>query len=138
MNCHRTEIKSMRSDKEKNIVTPYISIIIPVYNSEMTISRCLDSILNQSLVKEKYEIVIVNDGSTDRTEELCENYKEQYNNIHIISQKNQGVVIARTVGAENASGEYIMSIDSDDSVEEGYLEYIYENLSRQKPDMAVW
>ena len=89
-----------------------ISIIIPVYNAEKYLKCCLDSILNQSY--KNLEIIIINDGSTDNSLKVIEEYKKNDNRIILISQKNQGVSKSRNNGLELATGDYIMFIDPDD------------------------
>lgn len=91
-----------------------MSIIIPVYNAETYISNCLDSILNQTY--EKIELIIIDDGSTDNTKVLCENYIKKDNRIRMIFQENSGPSVARNKGIEAAKGEYIQFVDSDDII----------------------
>lgn len=93
-----------------------ISIVIPVYNTEKYIERCIESVLQQKY--ENKEIIVVNDGSTDKTEEKINKYKEQ---IKYIKKANGGLSDARNVGIANATGKYIMFIDSDDYIEEDLL-----------------
>lgn len=92
-----------------------ISIIVPVYNSEKYINRCLDSILNQTY--KDLEIVLVNDGSTDQSLSILENYAAIDSRIKVVSQQNQGVAVARNTGLDNATGNYILYVDSDDWIE---------------------
>jgi glycosyltransferase involved in cell wall biosynthesis len=91
------------------------SIIIPVYNSEKTIKRCIDSITSQK--RNDVEIIIINDGSTDMSESFCENLKKEYNNIVCIHKENGGVSSARNSGLLVARGKYVMFVDSDDYVD---------------------
>lgn len=104
-----------------------LSIIVPAYNCEKYIDECIESIIKQK--NNLIEIIIINDGSTDKTLEKCENLQKQYQNIKIINQKNSGVSYSRNIGIENASGKYIMFVDSDDYLEENSLEKIQELLS---------
>lgn len=97
-----------------------VSIIVPVYNSENYIDRCLESILGQTY--EDLEIVLVNDGSTDRSKEIMERYAAKDERIKIVSQKNQGVAAARNTGLDNVTGDYILYVDSDDWIEKNMLE----------------
>lgn len=94
-----------------------VSFLIPAYNAEWTIERCLDSILNSSLEKDKYEIIVWNDGSIDHTEEIVKRYASKYNNILLITKPNQGVAEVRKSLFAMANGEYIWQCDSDDYVE---------------------
>ena len=105
-----------------------ISIIIPVYNCEKYISAAIESIINQP-VFHLCEMIIVNDGSTDKTAEICEKYVQEHEHIKLIRQENQGVSVARNVGIQNSSGEYIMFLDADDCYVEGVLdEQVLEEL----------
>ena len=92
-----------------------ISFIIPLYNCEKYIKKCLDSLVNQTI--ENKEIIIINDGSTDSSLEICNNYSKKYNFIKIINQKNAGQSIARNVGIRLAKGKYIQFVDADDYVD---------------------
>lgn len=92
-----------------------VSVLIPAYNAEKTINRCLDSILAQTYCG--IEVIIVNDGSTDNTLSICLNYAEKDKRIIVYNQTNQGVSAARNTGLRNASGDYILYVDSDDWIE---------------------
>ena len=91
-----------------------ISIVIPVYNAEMTIKQCLESIICQ--VNEDVEILLVNDGSTDNSESICNSYVEKYSFISLINKNNGGVSSARNEGIKNARGKYLITLDSDDEL----------------------
>lgn len=93
-----------------------LSIIIPMYNVEMYIANCLDSILSSDLPTDSYEIIIINDGSTDSGPSIVEDYLKQYHNIHYITQENQGQSTARNQGIKVSKGEYIWFIDADDKI----------------------
>lgn len=93
----------------------YISIIIPVYNTEKYIERCLQSVLAQTY--QQFEIIIVDDGSTDGSIEICKKYAFKTSQIKIIQIKNSGLSVARNVGIRNASGDYICFVDSDDWID---------------------
>ena len=99
-------------------MTDSVSIVIPAYNAEKTIIRCLDSIVNQTY--KNLEILVINDGSKDKTQELVESYKDE--RIILINKENGGVSSARNKGIEVATGEYITFIDSDDYVAHDYIE----------------
>lgn len=98
----------------KNIV---LSIVIPVYNLEKYIERCLDSCLDQNLDKDLYEIICVDDGSSDGTYDILENYSAKYTNVKVVHTKNQGVVKARNHGLTLVQGEYIWFVDGDDWIQ---------------------
>lgn len=95
------------------------SVIIPAYNAEHTIRRCLDSLLNQP--HENAELIIINDGSTDTTGEICREYASRHGCIRYFEKENGGVASARNLGLDNAVGEYILFVDSDDYVTENYF-----------------
>ncbi|MCF7560043.1 glycosyltransferase [Sabulilitoribacter multivorans] len=101
-----------------------LSIIIPLYNVEKYVSTCLDSILNQGLNEKEYEILIINDGSTDNSLEIVENFEQKYSHIHVYSKKNGGVGSARNKGIDLAKGQYIYFIDPDDYLADNVLEII--------------
>lgn len=109
MTSERTENASIDICDKK-----ILSIIIPAYNTETYIDECIQSCVKQNLDSEKYEIIIINDGSTDRTLEIAERWAEKHRNIKVLSQENQGQSVARNAGLNVASGKYIMFVDSDD------------------------
>lgn len=110
-----------------------ISIIIPAYNREKTIEKCINSLIPQ--LKSNIEIIIVDDGSSDNTVSLCEKYAN--NNIKLIKQEHGGVSAARNSGIESAKGKYITFIDSDDYVGKNYIE-ILENAVKNKPQFVIF
>lgn len=99
-----------------------LSIIIPVYNVEKYISRCLDSVYNQNISEDLFELVVVNDGTPDNSMEIVQQYASAHSNIRIINQYNGGVSKARNTGIDSSYGEYITFLDSDDELKEGGLE----------------
>ena len=92
----------------------FISFIVPVYNACKTLRRCVDSLRNQGLTEEDYEIILVNDGSTDGSGALCEDLSAGHLNTRILTQKNGGLSVARNAGIRMARGEYICFVDADD------------------------
>ena len=104
------------------------SIIVPVYNVEKYIEKCLESILNQTY--DNFEIIVINDGSTDNSKKILDNYKTN-KKIKIINQDNQGLSIARNNGLGAASGDYILFIDSDDYIEEELLSTLNKNINNE-------
>jgi len=112
---------------------PLISVIIPAYNAERYLGRCLDSIINQTY--ENLEIIVVNDGSVDTTQKIVEEYAKKDSRVRIIRQANKGLVAARKAGVEAASGEYISAVDSDDWVSADRYEYVYEEGIRAGADV---
>lgn len=100
---------------------PLLSVVIPVYNVEQFIDECVYSIFNQGMDEDKFEIILINDGSTDESLARCHDIANRYSNIAIIDQKNAGQSAARNKGIEHAKGDYIYFIDSDDYLRSGYL-----------------
>lgn len=112
-----------------------ISVIIPMYNAEKYIEECIKKILNQTI--NNFEIVIVNDGSTDNSVEICNKYAELDNRIKVISISNSGVSNARNVGFRESIGDYILWIDADDMMKENMLELLYNNIENLKADIST-
>lgn len=112
------------------------SIIIPVYNAEAYLSDCLSSISNQPFTD--YEVLLINDGSTDNSEQLCKKYSERDARFKLHSQKNSGSLAARKAGVSLAQGEYIMFLDADDSWQPNTLESIDTLIRENKPDLLVF
>lgn len=110
-----------------------ISVLIPVYNSEKHIARCIKSIINQTY--SNIEIVIVNDGSTDGTQNIIEELDEK--RIKLINIQNKGVANARNQALANATGEYITFVDSDDYIQNDYIQILYENMKKYEADITV-
>lgn len=111
-----------------------ISVLIPAYNAEKYLEKCIKSITGQSL--KNIEIIIVNDGSTDKTLEILEKLKESDNRIKVINQSNKGVSVVRNNALKYAKGEYISWIDSDDWIDES-LEEIYNKAKQENADIVV-
>ncbi|KDE41136.1 Glycosyltransferase [Nitrincola lacisaponensis] len=107
------------------------SIIIPAFNSEKYIGRCLNSILKQNSTE--YEVIVVNDGSEDDTLNEIKKFEESLN-IKIINNNNQGVSCARNIGLDNSKGQYVIFIDSDDYILPGYLEYLNKLVANKEYD----
>lgn len=104
-----------------------LSIIVPVYNAEKWLHRCVDSLLNQDLLREEYEIILVDDGSKDASPQICDEYAAAYSGlVCVIHQPNGGVSMARNAGLDAAVGEYVMFVDSDDFIEPNCLHKIVE------------
>lgn len=101
-----------------------ISIIIPVYNAESTLRQCVESILSQDF--EDYELLLIDDGSTDGSPALCDEYMKRDSHVSVVHKKNGGVSSARNVGLQQAKGEWITFIDSDDYISASYLNAIEE------------
>lgn len=117
---------------ENNIL---LSIIIPCYNSDRFIAKTLDMLINQGL--QSCEVIVINDGSTDRTAEIVSGYTRNYSNIHLISKCNEGVSVARNTGINVANGEYIHFLDSDDTLSPGTLTFFKEMIG-SNPDTEMF
>lgn len=102
-----------------------ISVVIPIYNQGRFLEKCLKSIVTQTY--DNYEVILVNDGSTDESLDICRNY-EIFPNVTLVKQPNKGVSVARNVGISLATGTWVTFIDGDDYVDEKYLETLYENV----------
>ncbi|MGL4986220.1 MAG: glycosyltransferase [Treponemataceae bacterium] len=119
------------AEKKQN---PFFSILIPVYNTEEYLRRCLSSVLNQSF--DNFEVIIVNDASPDNAKSLLAEYAERDKRIKIINHsKNEGLLVARITGMEQATGDYILFLDSDDYFELTALEVLHKNLHNNPCDM---
>ena len=112
-----------------------VSIIIPVYNAEKTLCRCLDSLVVQTY--EDVEIILVNDGSVDSSRNICETYRDKYSQIILINQENAGPATARNVGIDSASGKYISFVDADDYVECGMIEEMVNAAETNHAEMVI-
>ena len=113
-----------------------ISVIVPVYNVEKTLDRCINSILNQTF--KDFEIILVNDGSTDGSGRLCDEYAKRYNNIKVIHKENEGLGPTRNRGIIEAQGEYIYHCDSDDWIKEDLLEKAYNRIEETGADFVIF
>lgn len=112
-----------------------VSIIIPIYNAEKYLKRCLDTVVNQTF--KNLEIILVNDGSTDDSLRIMNEYKGNYNNIEIINQQNAGQGSARNKGISVAKGEYITFADADDWLSVNYVEVLYHEIKSNNADISV-
>jgi len=112
-----------------------ISIIVPVYNVEDYLRPCLDSILNQSL--SDFEVILVDDGSTDHCGAICDEYAEKDDRVSVIHQSNGGLSAARNSGLDVATGEYILFVDSDDQIHPAMLQTLYEALLSGDYDFSM-
>ncbi len=111
-----------------------ISVVVPVYNVEKILPYSLESIINQTY--KKLEIIIVNDGSTDSSPEICNEYAKKDGRIKLINQKNKGLSGARNAGIDVANGKYISFIDSDDVISSNFFSYLYKLIVETKSDIA--
>lgn len=114
---------------------PLVSILVPVYNVEEYLGKCLDSIIGQTL--HNIEIICVNDGSTDNSLEILERYRKKDNRIRIINKANGGLPSARNAGLDVAKGKYVGFVDSDDYIEKNMFQKLYEVAKRDKSEIVV-
>lgn len=112
-----------------------ISIIVPVYNAESFLKRCIDSIMAQTF--NDYELILINDGSTDRSEDICLQFAHKDSRIKYFRQPNQGVSMARNNGVEVSCGKYIAFIDADDYVLPEYLNELYSIITNNYAEMSL-
>lgn len=115
-----------------------LSIIVPIYNVEPFLRKCLHSLEQQDLAPERYEVILVNDGSTDHSGELCTELAKQYENIKVIEQENQGVSAARNTGMDAARGKYMMFVDSDDYIEPDVIGRVVEVAERNQVELCFF
>ena len=105
-----------------------ISIIVPIYNDEKYLKRCIESILKQTYTN--IELILINDGSEDKSLEICEEYKKNDNRIIIVNKENEGVSVARNIGIEKATGELISFVDADDYLEITFLQELFNIMKK--------
>lgn len=113
---------------------PLISVIVPVYNGQDYLLKCIDSIKSQTY--QNLEIIIINDGSTDGTDEICQKLMQDNDNIFVITMDDKGVSAARNAGIDLAKGAYITFVDADDRLLPGMIQSLYESLIRTKSSIA--
>ncbi len=116
-------------------MTKALSIIVPVYNVESYLSRCLDSIINNDL--SNIEVIVINDGSTDNSGSICDEYAKKYNEIRVFHKANGGLSDARNFGISKSTAKYLWFIDSDDFIEENSIKKIINLLQEYNPEVLV-
>lgn len=112
-----------------------VSIVVPIYNVELYLTKCLDSLIKQTY--QNIEIILVNDGSTDNSKQICLEYVNKDKRIKYIEKKNGGLSDARNVGIDNANGNYLVFVDSDDYVNVNFISNLYLNLKETNSDISV-
>ncbi len=112
-----------------------VSIIVPVYNVEKYIKTCLDSIINQTY--KNIEILLIDDGSTDNSGKICDEYSKKDKRIKVFHKENGGLSSARNYGIDRAKGDYLTFIDSDDTLELDYIEYLYNLIKKYNTDLSI-
>ena len=113
---------------------PLISVIVPIYNVEEYLNRCVESIVNQTY--QKLEIILVDDGSPDNCPRMCDDWAKKDSRIKVIHKENGGLSDARNAGMKITTGEYISFIDSDDYIETCMIEILYEAIKKYDCDIA--
>lgn len=124
-------MKGMLSQKQDDLIT----VIIPVYNVERELPRCVKSVLKQTY--KNLEVILVDDGSTDGSSGLCDEFRRMDNRCKVYHTSNNGLSAARNYGIARANGDYVTLVDSDDYVDEDYIEYLYQLLQDSGFDLAV-
>ena len=114
---------------------PEVSVIIPVYNSEKYVEKCICSVMAQTLPE--LEIIIINDGSTDESGRILRELAQKDSRIVLLEQENQGVAAARNQGVEKATGKYLTFVDGDDYLQEDYIELMYNLAEKETLDMVI-
>ena len=112
-----------------------VSIVIPIYNVEAYLKQCLETIVNQTYPN--LEIILVNDGSPDKSEEICKEFFKRDSRIRYVRQVNGGLSAARNTGIDLATGDYITFVDPDDWVTEDYVETLYTQLKKYEADVSI-
>lgn len=112
-----------------------LSIIVPIYNVEQYLSKCVESLLHQDLSPEEYEIILVDDGSPDRCGDICEEFASRYSNVKVIHRENGGLSAARNSGIEVARGRYVQFVDPDDYLEPKVLKPLVMKMENEDLDV---
>ena len=119
------------------MITPFLSIIIPVYNVENYIFRCLTSLYSQDIEEELYEVIIVNDGTPDNSMTIVDEFVGIHSNLVIVNKKNGGVSSARNAGIELSRGKFLLFVDPDDTIAQDSLSKIYKRLSENFAEIII-
>ena len=112
-----------------------ISVIVPVYNVENYLTRCVDSILSQTY--KNIEILLIDDGSTDASGDICNEYCREDSRVSVVHQRNGGLASARNAGIDISTGEYLTFIDSDDYVSSYYIENLVNAIKKFNADLSI-
>lgn len=121
--------------EEKDMGRPKVSIIIPIYNTERYLKRCIESVIRQTL--SEIEIILVDDGSPDNSPSICDDYVRKDPRIRVIHQKNAGLGLSRNAGIEVATGEYVAFLDSDDYIEDDMYKSLYTGAKKKNADTCI-
>ena len=115
---------------------PLCSVIVPIYNNEAELPRCIESILNQDY--KNFELILIDDGSTDGSASVCEQYANKNSNIVFIHKQNGGAATARNLGISIAKGEYIFFVDSDDYVSNNFCSVAVDAFVKENVDIVIF
>lgn len=118
----------------KNVEGPLVSVVVPVYNIAEYLPNCIESIINQTY--KKLEILLVNDGSMDASERICQEYAKRDNRIKVVNKENGGLVSARKAGITRASGKYVINIDGDDWIELSMIQTLVDRIQRDDSEVV--
>lgn len=132
--CDGTDIKKWRNVTEENMIK--VSVIVPVYNVEEYLPRCLDSLIHQTMKEEELEVIVVDDGATDHSSEIIEEYAKKSPRIRAVHKENGGLSDARNYGLPFARGEYVGYVDSDDFIDLDMYELLYRKAKEEDSDMV--
>lgn len=127
----------MGNEEDKNgriKMSALVSVIVPVYNVEKYLRKCLDSLLEQTY--KNIEVVMVDDGSKDSSGKICDEYAKRFENFYVVHKENAGLGMARNTGFEHINGQYVTFLDSDDYLENDCVEILYNTLLKQRVDMC--
>jgi len=113
---------------------PKVSFIVPIYNAEKHLTKCLESLIAQN--ESDFEVLLIDDGSKDKSRVICDDFVKKDSRFKYFHQKNRGVSSARNVGISKASGEYIAFVDADDFIESHYVKFLYYTLKETKSDVC--
>ena len=117
------------------MTTKKISIIVPVYNCEKYLIKCINSILDQSYAN--LELLLYDDGSVDNSNSICKEFEKLDKRVKVFNQNNSGASVARNIGIENSTGEYLMFVDADDYIEDSMLKVLIEKAEVEKADFVM-
>ena len=114
------------------------SFLVPVYNVENYLKKCIESIIVQKDFTSNCELILVDDGSTDLSGEICDSFVQKYQNVTVVHQENKGLIQSRRIGIENSKGEYLIFIDSDDYIEKNLVSVIDCYIEKYTPDFLMY
>ena len=111
-----------------------VSVVVPIYNCEKYIEKCIKSILNQSFTN--LEVILIDDGSTDKSGEICDYFAKQDNRVCVVHRENKGVALTRKEGIDISNGEFITFIDSDDYIDKDFIKNLYNEQELSRADIV--